>query len=149
MVAGTEALARALKANPNLSDDEKLRIAHKAMADYISTEVNTKFPGSQFVMGWSDNIGFTAHWGGKTSPKAQEFEGQALQGLNVEDFRKLLKANPITVNATLIVGDQKLFATVQASGKEEAERAGAIVKRQKTVSEGLAASLGASSGRPF
>jgi hypothetical protein len=149
MAAGANALADAVRRNPKLSEDEKERIVNKAMAGYITSVVQSKFPGSQFVLGWDEHVGFVTHWGGKESPEAQVFEGQALQGLNAEDFHKLLKANPITVNATLIVGDQKLFATVQTAGKEEAERAGTIIKEREDNYRKSVASLAGSYGRNY
>jgi TP901 family phage tail tape measure protein len=147
MAAGVNALADAVRRNPKLSEDEKNSIVNKAMAGYITSTVQSKFPGSQFVMGWSDDIGFTTHWGGKESPEAREFEGQALQGLNAEDFSKILRANPITVNVT--IDGQKVFSVVQTAGKEEAERAGTIIKEREDNYRKRAASLAGSSGRNY
>jgi hypothetical protein len=147
MAAGVRALAKAVSVNPKLSEDEKRRIVNKTMADYITSEVKLRFPGSQFVMGWDEQHGFTTQWGGPESPEAQKFEGQALQGLNAEDFSKILRANPITVNVT--IDGQKVFSVVQTAGKEEAERAGALIKAQEDDYRKRATSLGRSYGRNY
>lgn len=122
----------AIRANPNASSPNA--VVQNAMSQYIQSEVNRRFPESQFNLGW-DNTGTPiASWGGKASGEAQKFAGEALKSITAEDIAKVMQSNPIT--AKIYIDGKEVAAALQKIGVEKAERGGQLIAQEsRTISQ--------------